>query len=406
MRPLGYVATFVVGLILAALVTGWRPPLRGAGAGSPVTGAGDVAGGGEVADDIAQSRRTAIVRAVERVSDSVVTIAVNTPRPPLPGPFDDLFQRFVPRLESEWEIGSGLVIDRRGLIVTNNHVLTDASDIWVVLPDGRFFGRNEIEIVGQAPYYDLAVLRLNADTALDAAPRGDSDGLIVGEWVIAIGNPFGFYFRDSRPSVTVGVVSGLGRELEYDVSPSTRGRGAIYKDMIQTDATINPGNSGGPLVNARGEVIGINTFILSSGVNSGLGFAIPINAVEDVVSDIVTYGEVREPWFGLGVSDLTPHIRRHLNVFSTEGVVVRKIEPGSPGETADFRLYDVIYQVNGRPIRNRDAAFREIFGARIGDTVRFGVERDGVEMEIPMVIQSRPTMSARGRDGRSGGGSE
>jgi len=387
MRVLLAIATFLLGLTAALLADRFRESRSSAGDGPPWS-----SGVRTVSTDIAASRDNAIVRAVQRVSDSVVTIAVHTPRPAvgpaLPGAFHDIFSRFVPaQPELEWTIASGVIMDEKGIILTNEHVLKGADDWWVVLADGRFFGKDVVDIVGRDPHYDLAVLRIKESPTLQPASLGDSRALIVGEWVIAIGNPFGFYFRDSRPSVTVGVVSGLRREVSSDV----RATGAIYKDMIQTDASINPGNSGGALVNAAGEIIGINTFILTGGPgNAGLGFAIPIHVARDVMNDLVQYGHTREPWVGLGVSDVNPQIRRDLGIPNRDGLVVRRIDPGSPAERAGFELYDVIVSINGRPVGDRDEAVRAIFGSRIGSALRFGVERAGMATEIRLELEERP----------------
>jgi serine protease Do len=395
MRVLLPIAAFLLGLTTILIVGQLRDRSTHPSPATGLTGTGVVRAANA---DAAATRDNAIVRAVQRISDSVVTIAVHAPRstltPNLPEAFRDIFSRFAPaQPEQEWTIASGVIMDENGIVLTNEHVLKGADDLWVVLADGRFFGKDVVDVVGRDPHYDLAVLRIKDSPKLHAATLGDSRELIVGEWVIAIGNPFGFYFRDSRPSVTVGVVSGLRREVSSDV----RAGGAIYKDMIQTDASINPGNSGGALVNAAGEVIGINTFILTGGPgNAGLGFAIPIHVARDVMGDLVQYGHSREPWVGLGVSDINPQIRRDLGIPNRDGIVVRRIDPGSPADRAGFELYDVIVSVNGRPISNRDEAIRAIFGSRIGSTLRFAIERAGMATEIRLTLEERPATDGAG----------
>jgi len=381
--------TFLIGVVLAMLVAGSsrildrvdttpdRPP-RGP------------------SDPIAESRETAIVRAVRRVSESVVSIAVHVPPTRRRGdaallaPWEDLFSTLLPaHPEARWELGSGLVVDPSGILLTNEHVIRGGDDWWVVFPDGRAFGRDQVEVIGSNRQYDLAVLRVGGgELRFAAAPIGDSTDIIVGEWAIAIGNPFGFYFRDSRPSVTVGVVSGLGREVASEVrSPGTT---PIYKDMIQTDATINPGNSGGALVNALGEVIGINTFILSADGSQGVGFAIPIHVAREVMDDILEHGQVREPYVGLYVYDLNPQIRRELGITRRYGIVVGRIDEGSPAEEAGFQIHDIIVSVDGRSVTNYSEAYRAIFGSKVGDALRFGIERFGRPMELVLSLTDRP----------------
>jgi len=204
---------------------------------------------------------------------------------------------------------------------------------------------------------------------------GDSDDLVVGEWAVAIGNPFGFLLNDPSPSVTAGVVSALKRDVK---SESVGGSTGIYKDMIQTDAAINPGNSGGPLVNGKGEVIGVNTFIFTSGGGSlGMGFAIPVNVAKKVVREIIKYGAVRGVWIGISVQDITPYLAQQLGVSDTRGVIVVKLEDDSPADKAGVKVGDLIRKVQGERVQNSDDAARSIFGAGIGDILTLAIERDG-----------------------------
>jgi serine protease Do len=208
---------------------------------------------------------------------------------------------------------------------------------------------------------------------------------MVGEWVLAVGNPFGLYMEDPKPSVTVGVVSALHRDVRL-----TEGS-AIYKNMIQTDAAINAGNSGGPLVNAAGEVVGVNTFIFTQGQGTlGIGFAIPINTVRDVVGELILYGHVRGVWVGIQVKELTPLIANQLGAPDPHGLVVWSLEQNSPAEKAGIRLGDIIRAVDGKPVREASQARRSIFGARAGDTIVFDVERGGERFRIPVHLQSLP----------------
>jgi S1-C subfamily serine protease len=202
---------------------------------------------------------------------------------------------------------------------------------------------------------------------------------------MAVGNPFGFYLRDRTPSVTAGVVSAVHRDIRSSEES------AVYKDMIQTDAAINPGNSGGPLVNADGEVIGINTFMFTQGGGSlGMGFAIPIKTALGVAEELFLYGHVRGVWVGLSVQELTPPVADQLGVTGEEGLVVWSLERGSPAERAGIRLGDIIREVNGKPVNDPAEARRSIFGARVGDTVRFTVERRDRRLEIPVTLEPIP----------------
>jgi serine protease Do len=292
--------------------------------------------------------------------------------------FPFLRDRWVPRL------GSGIVLDPTGVVITNHHLVGNADRIWVILSDGRQY---TAERTASDPSYDLAVIRVGQDTgdAFQTAPLGDSDDLMVGEWVLAVGNPFGLYMEDPKPSVTVGVVSALHRDVRL-----TEGS-AIYKNMIQTDAAINAGNSGGPLVNAAGEVVGVNTFIFTQGQGTlGIGFAIPINTVRDVVGELILYGHVRGVWVGIQVKELTPLIANQLGAPDPHGLVVWSLEQNSPAEKAGIRLGDIIRAVDGKPVREASQARRSIFGARAGDTIVFDVERGGERFRIPVHLQSLP----------------
>jgi len=343
--------------------------------------------------DIESSRKTAIVRAAERVGPAVVSITViqtrvvrTSPRSPFWDPFFDQFfrdffgqHRYVERVPS---LGSGVILTEDGLIVTNEHVVHDGTDIKVTLTDGRQF---DAEIVASDPEYDLALLKIDAH-GLPHAELGDSDSLIIGEWAIAIGNPFGYLLEDTHPTVTVGVISALHRNVK--TSEEIAG---VYTDMIQTDAAINPGNSGGPLVNSLGQVIGINTFIITkSGGSMGIGFAIPINRVKFILDEYTRYGKIREIWIGLLVQEISPLIAYSLGLESTEGVIISQVDPGSPAEKAGLKRGDVIVDVNGIPITNYDSARKAIFGARVGDELEFGIIRDRKYRKVSLIVEEAP----------------
>jgi serine protease Do len=323
-----------------------------------------------------------------------VTQTVLARRSPFFG--DDFFQQFFgdvfpptvyrQRIPS---LGSGFVITEDGYVITNEHVIHNAEEIKVTLPDGRQF---DAKVAGSDAVYDVAVLKINAKE-LRPASLGDSDDLIVGEWAIAIGNPFGFLLNDPSPSVTAGVISALRRDVK---SESVGGSSGIYKDMIQTDAAINPGNSGGPLVNGKGEVIGVNTFIFTRGGGSlGMGFAIPVNSAKKVVREIVKYGSVRGVWIGISVQDITPYLAQHLGVTDTRGVIVVKLEDDSPADKAGVKVGDLIRKVQGARVEDSNDAQRSIFGAGIGDVLTLTLEREGKTWDARLKLVEVPKGSGK-----------
>jgi serine protease Do len=338
------------------------------------------------------SRRNAVVRAAEQVMPAVVSISVTRAVDVRENPFfsffpDEFFERFYPQGESRQDVpglGSGVIVDAAGTVLTNEHVVRGAVEVKVTLPDGRTF---PARVRGASAVYDLAVLSLDAQGArLPVARLGSSEDLIVGEWAIAIGNPFGFLLNDPSPSVTVGVISATRRDIKGGVT-----EGGIYKNMIQTDAAINPGNSGGPLVNGVGEVVGINTFIFTRGGGSlGMGFAIPIDTARRILGEIERYGRIRLAWSGLQVQPVTPYLAARLNVAKPGGLVVSRVEPGSPASGAGMKVGDIIYRVNGQAVNTAEDAQRSIFGAGVGDQVRLSFERSGSPLEARLVLGEQP----------------
>jgi serine protease Do len=362
------------------------------GCGAEPGSAGRVAGGRALSagDAIASSRRTAIVAAAERVSPAVVSVSVVTTRVVRSDPFeglahDEFWDRFFPPTEYRERIpglGSGVLVDDSGLVLTNEHVVRDAEGITVALPDGRQF---PARVLGATSTYDLAVLKISG-THLPVAPLGDSDSLMVGEWAIAIGNPFGFLINDTQPSVTAGVISATRRDIKSQVSET-----GVYKNMIQTDAAINPGNSGGPLVNSDGQVIGINTFIFTQGGGSlGIGFAIPINLARRVIDEIVRYGRIRAAWPGMQVQEVTPLLARRLGFREAGGLVISRIEKNGPADRAGVRLGDRLLTVNHVPIRVLDDAQRAIYGATVGDRLDLEVDRGGRTLKLSLTLVEAP----------------
>ena len=344
-------------------------------------------------DGVSSSRRTAIVVAAERASPAVVSVSVMTTRVVRSDPFgglfhDEFFERFYPPMEYKQRIpglGSGVIVDGSGLILTNEHVVHDADDIQVTLTDGRHVPAT---LLGSSPTYDLAVLRIKGDK-LPVAPLGDSDQLLVGEWAIAIGNPFGFLLNDSQPTVTAGVISATRRDIKSEVTSN-----GVYKNMIQTDAAINPGNSGGPLVNGDGEVIGINTFIFTQGGGSlGIGFAIPINLARRILDEVVKYGRVRAAWPGMQVQEVTAALAQRLGFPEPGGLVATRVESGGPADQAGVKVGDRVRSVNGVPIQTVEDAQRAIYGAGVGDKLKLGIERDGHARSVEITLVEAPRES-------------
>ncbi len=364
----------------------------GLGVGAAVTaGVTHAPAGRTAAASISDTRRTAIVTAAERASPAVVSVSVMTTRVVRADPFggmfhDDFFDRFFPQNEYKQRIpsmGSGVIVDPSGIVLTNSHVIRDADEIRINLPDGRHF---DGKVLGDSPIYDLAVLKIEGGLRLPVAPLGDSDSLIVGEWAIAIGNPFGFLLEDSKPTVTAGVISATRRDIKSEATES-----GVYKNMIQTDAAINPGNSGGALVNGDGEVIGINTFIFTSGGGSiGLGFAIPINMAKRLLGEIRRYGRVREAWPGMQVQPVTEYIARRLGWTDVSGLVVTRIDPNGPAARAGLKVGDRIRKVNGRVTNTVDDAQGSIYGAQVGDQLVLDIEHDGKASVLRVTLEEAP----------------
>ena len=331
---------------------------------------------------VAASRRTAITDAVAKVAPAVVTVQTEAIQRVPVDPFESFFGGR-PTTRSSSGLGTGFIIRADGLIVTNAHVVAGATSISVMLRDGTTYPAQQI---GTDETNDLAVLKVSAKN-LPVAPLGDSDNLLVGEWAIAIGNPYGFMLGNSEPSVTAGVISGVGRNLVARSEGSS-----AYFDMIQTDASINPGNSGGPLVSAGGEVIGVNSSIYStSGGSIGLGFAIPINRARRVAEDIVEHGRVRRPWIGVRLEQPKSENPRD---YIARGAQVAAVTPGSPAQRAGISVGDVIIRARTRSIRNRfdwDAALLDL---RVGERVPLVVRRGESDVPVIVAIADLPEVTA------------
>ncbi len=375
-------ARFAAGALLAVAVG------LGVGLGIQTAGLrvpGLARSGQPAAPATAEEMQRAFVRVAERVRPAVVNIAtahfLRRQRPPGTAPFsgDPSFKEFYDRYfgqmpPSEREragVGSGVIIDTHGHILTNLHVIKGADEIVV-----RLFDKKEVKgkIVGSDTKTDLAVIRVPTVEGVVAAPLGDSDRLQVGEWAIAIGSPFGL-----EQTVTVGVISATGRS-EVGIVP--------YENFIQTDASINPGNSGGPLLNFRGEVIGINTAIVSTG--QGIGFAIPINVAQRVATALVSKGRVVRGWLGVSLEPLTRELAQALGAASDRGAVVARVLPGSPAEKAGVRQNDVIVKFGDVLVEDREHLQRLVLDAPVDKPVTLRLLRDRKELSMPVTIAEAP----------------
>ncbi len=321
---------------------------------------------------------TSVAGVVSRITPGVVGISVRGEvRVVNPLSRDPLFRQFFGLREDEpverqtEAVGSGVIVDaEHGYVLTNSHVVDNASRIEVTTKDNRRF---TAKLIGRDPATDIALLRIPTDN-LTAVPIGDSSRLQVGDFVLAVGNPFGL-----GQTVTSGIVSALGR----------KGLGIEgYEDFIQTDASINPGNSGGALVDLQGRLVGINTAILApGGGNIGIGFAVPINMAREVMEQLIRYGEVRHGRIGVAIQDLTPDLARALGTTRTEGALVARVEPGSAAQHAGLRSSDLIIAVDGAPIHSAAELRNRVGLAQIGDVVQLTVDRRGAERTISVRIE-------------------
>ncbi len=287
-------------------------------------------------------------------------------------PFEDFFKQHggPPVKRKQMGEGSGVIVDGKGYILTNYHVVTGAEKITIHLFDGRELKGT---VRGTDPRTDLAVVHVET-TDLPVAVLGDSDKIQVGEWAIAVGSPFGL-----EETVTVGVISAKGR--------SGLGTGT-YEDFLQTDASINPGNSGGPLVNIDGDVIGINAMIIQPG--QGIGFAIPINLAKTIMLELIKTGKVIRPWIGIGLQDITPDLMKFFNLKEKEGALISQVYSGSPAEQVGLKVGDVVIEVDGVKITNSQDVVREVLKKKVGQKVNFVVLREGKRTPISVTTAQMP----------------
>jgi len=305
---------------------------------------------------------------------------------------DDTFDQFLRDFfygqmpEREYKnigLGSGVIIDAAGYILTNEHVISKAEKITVTLADGRQFNAR---IKGADYRSDLAVIKIEAKD-LPYANLGDSDKVKTGQWAIAIGNPFGFAVISPKPTITFGVISALHRSL-----PQTLHRERGYLDLIQTDAAINPGNSGGPLVNINGEVIGINVAIFSAGGGSdGIGFAIPINDAKLILDKLLKGEEILYGWLGIGIQDLNSALAEYFGLTKTEGVLISKVLPGSPAQRAGLKEKDIIVKFDHKKVENTLEFLKMVERSEVDQTTRIKVLRNKLLRDLDVKIGKRPT---------------
>jgi serine protease Do len=355
-------------------------------------------------DDNSVSALLSLDQAMEtlaaRVTPAVVNVAVTShsktevadgQMPDMPEGIPPMFAPFFNhpgRQQSQIEhgIGSGVLISPDGYIVTNNHVIDGAVDIRVTLKDRRIM---TAKLIGADPLTDLAVIKVDG-TNLPNAPWGNSTSLRPGQTVLAFGNPFGFRF-----TVTRGIVSGLNRP-----NPFSR-NGRAPGSFIQTDAAINPGNSGGPLVDARGEVIGINTFLVSNSDSfSGMGFAIPSQIVHPTVEALIRSGKVHHGYMGIGISDVTPENAKFFHVENNEGAVITQVEDGSPAAKAGLKVGDVVTELDGQKVSDASQLQIEVGQKEPGSSIRLGVLRDGKTIDVPVMLEE---MGSRDHEGKEVG---
>jgi serine protease Do len=303
-----------------------------------------------------------LINAVDKVSKSVVNIASVRML------HDQLFRVFP--VEG---VGSGVIIDEKGYILTNNHVIDDAERLKVTLPDGKVLrGR----VVGSDETTDLAVLKVESEHPLPTTQLGNSDGLKAGQIVIAIGNPFGL---TGGPAVTAGIVSSLNRSIQTK-------SGVL--ELIQTDAAINPGNSGGPLINTKGEVIAINTANMPYA--QGIGFAVPINIAKSILKELIEKGKVTRPWIGVASMKLTPQLARFYGLPVTEGALIARVEPYSPADDAGLRKGDIVEEIDGNRVNDPAQIASHVHKKQVNDQLTLTVNRYGRQFQVPVPIDERP----------------
>jgi len=350
----------------------------------------------EANEAITTSRRNILTQAVEKISPAIVSVNVLQVKEYVRrSPFstrDPIFRQIFPELFKDRtyqhkveSMGSGFIISEDGYILTNDHVVENATKIVITMMGGK---KADAELVGRDPRSDIALLKMDLNN-LNYIELGNSDDVIIGEWAIAAGNPFGLFEMYKNPTVTVGVISAVDRDF------GDLGEGRYYQDMLQTDASINHGNSGGPLCNALGEAIGMNTFIYTGSAYNegsvGIGFAIPINRIKRVIDDLKKYHKVdRDFWIGIKVQNLSGIIAKKMGYQSTSGVLITYIDRGSPAEKCGLQLGDIILEIAGTAIENDEDVFDVVWGSdlKVGDELLFKIWREGNTLNLNMELVS------------------
>ncbi|MCE1165781.1 MAG: trypsin-like peptidase domain-containing protein [Bacteroidetes bacterium] len=338
-------------------------------------------------EQVSQERQTAITRAISKVSPAIVGINVEEVRE-VRDPFmnDPFFRQFFgdvgPQRQTVKGLGSGYIISEDGYILTNDHVAGNATKISVTLTTGESV---EGKLIGSDPVTDVALIKINK-SGLPYVNFGNSDDAIIGEWVIALGNPFGLFEINDKPTVTVGVISALNMKVQADGNRA-------YKDMIQTDASINAGNSGGPLINADGEVIGMNTIIYTGSQFSqgsiGVGFSISINRVKKILEELKSGGKIDRNYnVGFRIQGIDDQIAKYLGLKNKDGVVVTQVQKNGIADIAGLKPEDVILTVNGIKVRSEQDLVLEVNDMRVGDTLKLKIVRGGDEKEINIKLTS------------------
>lgn len=319
---------------------------------------------------------TGIADMVDKVSPAVVNVEtsakVSNGNPFMDPFFRDFFgDRISPQQSVQTAIGTGVIINENGYVVTNQHVIDKAETISVNLANGEKYSAT---VVGQDYELDLAVLKISANQKFSWLELGDSDSIRVGDWVVAIGNPYGL-----DHTVTAGLVSAKGRPMQIE--------DRVYKNLIQTDAAINPGNSGGPLLNLNGQVVGINTAVNAQA--QGIGFAISINTVREVLNDLIEQGKVIRPYIGIYLQSVTEDIAKSLGI-EAKGIVVAGVESGSPAAKAGLTQYDVITQIDQTPVNTYDELQEILKKHKVGDTITLNIIRNRAAMQVSLVLTEKP----------------
>ena len=378
----GAIALFTAGALTGAVVLG-AAESAAVGENSAVSTSGPTGSAGPIGE-LAAPSPFGFADLAERVQPAVVFVTVEKPvaasaglpRPPWleKAPFERFFERQPSAPDPRVHVGSGFFIDGEGHIVTSEHVVADATEISVTLHDGT---RHEARVVGRDARTDLAVLEIESDGSSPWLAFGDDADARVGDWVVAIGNPFGF-----GGTVTAGILSARGRDI----------RAGGNGDFLQVDAPINRGSSGGPLFDTRGRVIGVNAAIYApAGGNVGIGFAVPASIAAPVIAELIEEGKVSRGWLGVSLQSLTPGIAESLGMEKAAGVLVADVAPDSPAARADIRRADVVTAVGGRPMEDGRALAREIGAMEPGDDVVITVVRDGEPLEIRVELAGWPS---------------